>query len=77
MKLMDIPNTLPHESSETEEEKLKHPELPRQKVVDRTNREQLLCLPYQGKQGEITVRSSARTLHKIIGDKVETKVVFI
>ena len=36
----------------------------------------MLCLPYQGKQWETTVPSLARTLHKIIGDKVETKVVF-
>ena len=40
------------------------------------NKRQVLCLPYQGKKGENIMRSMNRTLNTIIGNQIETRVVY-
>ena len=36
----------------------------------------MLCLPYQGKKGDTIVRSMNRTMNKIIGNQIETRIVY-
>ena len=63
---------------EETERKLKQPPRPPQIETEVTEptKQQLLCLPYQGQQGETAIRSMRRALNTIIGDKVDTKVVY-
>ena len=63
---------------EETERKLKQPPKPPQieTEISEPTKQRLICLPYQGQQGETAIRSMKRALKTIIGDKVDTKVVY-